>query len=50
MRKRKNGNTCGWVAVTIGGIILMALILPSWFWWLVCGGLLIWGGIWLLRC
>ena len=41
---------CGYLAVCVGAFILFALILPSWFWWLVCGGLLVWGGIWLLRC
>ena len=50
MRRNGRGNFCGYVAVIVGAFILMALILPSWFWWLVCGGLLVWGGVWLLRC
>ena len=50
MRRRNRGGWCGCVAVCIGATILMALILPTWFWWLVCGGLLVWGGIWMMRC
>ena len=38
-----------YAAVIVGSIIFMALILPAWFWWLVCGCLLLCGGIWLLR-
>ena len=50
MRRRNRGNWCGHAAVCVGAVILLALILPTCFWWLVCGGLLVWGGIWMLRC
>ena len=48
-RHGKRGCACGYAAVIVGSIIFMALILPAWFWWLVCGCLLLCGGIWLLR-
>jgi hypothetical protein len=48
--RRKRGCLAAWLAIIVGGIILLALILPSWFWWLVCGGALVCGGLWLLRC
>lgn len=41
---RRNGGGFGRLAVVLGMVILLALILPSWFWWLVCSGLLIYGG------
>lgn len=49
--KRRGNRGCwyGRAAILVGAVILMALILPTWFWWLVCGGLLIGGGIWVLR-
>ena len=50
MRRRGHGSACAWAAIFVGGFILLALVLPTWFWWLVCGGLLVWGGAWLLRC
>ncbi len=40
---------CGKWAVALGSVILFALILPGWFWWLVCGALLVWGGACMLR-
>ncbi len=46
---RRNGGGLGVFAVALGIIILLALVLPSWFWWLVCGGLLIYGGCRILR-
>ena len=45
---RRNGR-CGRWAVAVGSVILMALILPAWFWWMVCGALLVWGGICMMR-
>ncbi len=50
MPRGKNQGPWGKVAVCAGTVILMGLILPHWFWWLVCGVLLVWGGIWMLRC
>ncbi len=38
-----------WAAVILGVFILLILILPRWFWWLLCGGALVAGGIALLR-
>ena len=50
MRRRRRGSACGCAAVCVGTVILLALILPTWFWWLICGLLLVCGGIWMLRC
>ena len=50
MRRNGLGRACGYAAVCVGTVILLALVLPAWFWWLVCGALLICGGVWLLRC
>ncbi len=49
MRKKGRNSLWGWVAVIGGALIVLALILPAWFWWLVCAALLIFGGIWLLK-
>ncbi len=49
MRKKGRNSLWGWVAVIGGALIVLALILPIWFWWLVCAALLIFGGIWLLK-
>jgi hypothetical protein len=47
--RRRRGCWAAWAAIVVGVIILLALILPTWFWWLVCAGALLYGGIWLLR-
>ncbi len=47
---RRNGRGCGKLAVAVGAVIFMALILPSWFWWMICAGLLVCGGVWMTRC
>ncbi|MGM9615668.1 MAG: hypothetical protein ACI3W7_09115 [Oscillospiraceae bacterium] len=49
MRCKKNGNFLGIAAVAAGILILLALILPTWFWWLVCAFAFLAGGILLLR-
>lgn len=49
VRCKKHGNTLGFVAVAAGILILLALILPTWFWWLVCAFAFLAGGILLLR-
>lgn len=36
-------------AICLGLTILGILILPRWFWWLLCGGILVAGGVLLLR-
>ena len=45
----KRGRALGLAAVSLGTFILLALVLPGWFWWLVCGAALLTGGILLLR-
>lgn len=49
MRCRKKGGLLAWAAITAGAFILAILILPNWFWWLLCGALLLAGGLLLLR-
>lgn len=49
MCRKKRVNWLGYAAVIVGGLILMILILPRWIWWLLCGGILLAGGIFLLR-
>lgn len=46
----RNGRTTGCIAVAAGVAIFLALILPQWIWWIVCAAVLVWGGIWLMRC
>lgn len=43
------GPFCGYAAVAVGSLIFIMLLMPSWFWWVLCAGLLIFGGVWLLR-
>lgn len=51
MRRRRNrGKPIGWLCIAAGIIIILALILPSGFWWFALAAVLICGGIWLLRC
>lgn len=50
MRKNGHGSFCAYAAICAGTVIVLALILPGWFWWLVGAALLIGGGIWLLKC
>lgn len=40
----------GCAAICAGVIILLALILPTDFWWFILGTGLICAGIWYLRC
>lgn len=51
MRRKggRHGCFCGYASVCAGALIFIMLLMPSWFWWTLCGGLLIFGGIWLLR-
>ena len=48
-RCRRGPPAIGWIAVFAGIIVLLALILPSGFWWFALGVALIAAGIWLLR-
>lgn len=45
----RRGQPCGWVAVVLGMLILLGLILPEGFWWIVCAAALICGGLAILR-
>lgn len=49
MRCRKKGGFLAWAAIAVGAFILSILILPTWFWWLLCGALLLAGGCLCLR-
>ncbi len=50
MRRRGGrGPFCGYASVCVGSLIFIMLLMPSWFWWTLCGALLIFGGVWLLR-
>lgn len=40
----------GVTAIVLGLIILLALVLPSQFWWFAFAALLIAAGLWMLRC
>ena len=44
MRCRKKGGLLAWAAIIVGAFILCILILPHWFWWMLCGVLLLAGG------
>lgn len=51
MRKCNNGRNAGWIAIAAGIIIILALVLPSGFWWFAAAIALIVGGIkFLHRC
>lgn len=49
MHCNKKGGFLAWTAIALGLFILGILILPTWFWWLVCGSALVLGGVLLLR-
>ena len=49
MRRGRCG-LLGFAAVGIGVLILLALVLPSEFWWFFLAAGLIGAGIWFLRC
>ena len=49
MRCGKKGGFLAWTAIALGAFILSILILPRWFWWLLCGGALLAGGLLLLK-
>lgn len=46
---KRKGNWIAWAAVGLGALILLILVLPTWVWWLLCGVLLLLGGLHLLR-
>lgn len=47
--RRPCGRPCGWIAIAIGVLILLGLILPAGFWWVICAAALICGGITVMR-
>ena len=49
MRCCKKGSFLAWAAIGLGAVILSALILPRWFWWLMCGAALLTGGVLLMK-
>ena len=51
MRRQKapGQKRVGLILVWIGGAMLIALMLPWWFWWLGVGVGFLGGGIWLLK-
>lgn len=46
---RRPGNGLGYIAVAVGVLILLAMVLPTWFWWIVCAASFVTGGLLLLR-
>ena len=48
----RRGRHCFWpvAAILAGTAILLALVLPSTFWWFLLADGLIAAGIWMLRC
>lgn len=52
MRSGRNPFTrrIGCLIVLLGLFVLLALVLPTTFWWLMLAGLLIYVGIWVIRC
>lgn len=48
---RRNRRNCGgaWLSIFIGCLILLGLVLPAAFWWLLCGAAFVCGGLLLLR-
>jgi uncharacterized membrane protein len=49
VRRRQKGDFLGWFAVLGGVVIILALILPTGFWWFALAVALIAVGIWLIR-
>lgn len=51
---RKKGRNCGsknlgCLIILLGVFVLLALILPSTFWWFILGAVLICAGVWVSR-
>lgn len=47
--RRPCGPLSGWIAIAVGVLILLGMLLPSGFWWILCAAALICGGIAVLR-
>ncbi len=50
MRRGKGGSTLGCIAIVVGLLIILALVLPTEFWWFIFAAALIALGIWYIRC
>lgn len=50
MRGGKRSFNFGCIAIITGIVIILALILPSSFWWFMLAVALIAAGIWYMRC
>lgn len=52
MLNRRNPFTrrIGCLTVLLGVFVLLALVLPTTFWWLLLAGVLIYVGVWVIRC
>ncbi len=50
MRGGRRGCNWGWIAILMGIVIILALILPTEFWWFMLAAALIAAGIWYMRC
>lgn len=48
--RRNAWNLWGLIAIGAGVVIILSIVLPTSFWWIVLAVALIGGGIWLLRC
>ena len=42
--------TVGYVVITTGIVIILAMILPVGFWWFALAAALISAGIWIMKC
>lgn len=49
-KKCKPKGRIGCLVALLGVFVLLALILPSTFWWFVLGAILIYVGFYVLRC
>lgn len=47
--RKPHGSCAGYIAIVLGILILLGLILPSGFWWVICAATLICGGIAVMR-
>lgn len=48
-RRGKGGCALGIISIAAGALIILAMVLPSGFWWFILGGALIAVGLCLLR-
>ena len=48
--RRGRRSVCAFTCIGLGVVILLAVLLPGVFWWLLLAAGLLACGIWLLRC